>query len=66
MLENMIEFIRWTVLDNKKVVVFLHNGEIIRGRSLAYSDNILQIIQEESISKINTVDISDIFSIKEN
>ncbi|MCA1291734.1 hypothetical protein LBW89_01750 [Paenibacillus sp. alder61] len=60
----MLEFIEWNVQGNQHVVVFLHNGEVIRGKAWAFQKNILRIKSEEVIHNINIEEISDIFSIR--
>jgi len=59
----LLEFIEWNVQGNQHVVVFLHNGEVIRGKALGFQENILRIKSEEFIYNINIEEISDIFSI---
>lgn len=47
-----------------KLVVFLHKGEVIRGKALAFHENVLKIKSEEVIHEIKVDEIRDIFSVK--
>lgn len=61
---NKLHFIEWAVQGNQKVVVILHKDEVIRGRALAFHENVLQIKSEEVIHEIKVDELRDIFIIK--
>lgn len=44
-------------------MVFLHNGDVIRGVALNIHEDILQIKTGESTSDINVKDICDVFGV---
>lgn len=64
MLVKKIQFIEWTVQGEQKVVVFLHKGDVIRGKALAFHKNVLKLKSEEVIHEIKVDEIRDIFSVK--
>lgn len=61
---NKIQFIEWTVQGEQEVVVFIHKGEVIRGKALTFHENVLQVKSDEVIHEIKVDEISDIFSVK--
>lgn len=59
----MLQFIESAVQRNQHVVVFLHNGEIIKGKALDIHESILQIKAGEITYSIKLTDICDIFGV---